>query len=257
MNGDRAPPDTAPSVLDSAFGALKTAPNRHILGFLLAHPKERLDERNLALDFAAWWYDKPLSDVTSEERDHLLIALRHSHLPRLGADELISRREDEGWATLTDHPLYEDPGIKDMLLTENGSEEEISMVCRVLSNERRRTILAVLDRQSAPISAITLAELVTSVELDTPLDRLQFQDREPRYLSLLHTHLPRLHDAGLIERTSEGITYRGHRLIRTRWLNGRLGSSVFRRKLPTQRGRCRGNRSRGQRSPERSRGFPS
>lgn len=35
MNGDRAPLDTAPSALDSAFGALKTAPNRQILGFLL------------------------------------------------------------------------------------------------------------------------------------------------------------------------------------------------------------------------------
>lgn len=79
MNGDRAPPDTAPSVLDSAFGALKTAPNRHILGFLLARSKEHLYERDLVLDFAAWWYDKPLSDVTSEERYHLLIALRHSH----------------------------------------------------------------------------------------------------------------------------------------------------------------------------------
>lgn len=233
MNGDRAPSDTAPSVLDSAFGALKTAPNRHILGFLLAHPKERLDEHDLALDFAAWWYDKPLSDVTSEERYQLLVALRHSHLPRLVADELISRREDEGWVTPSDHPLYEDSGIRDMLLTENGSEEGISMVCHVLSNERRRTILAVLDHQYAPISALTLADLVTSVELDTSPDHLQFQDREPRYLSLLHTHLPRLHDAGLIERTSEGITYRGHRLIRTRWLNGRLGSSAFSRKLPT------------------------
>lgn len=253
MNGDHAPLDTASSVLDSAFGALKTASNRHVLGFLLTHPKERSDERDLALDFAAWWYDKPLSDVTSEERDQLLIALRHNHLPRLGADELISRREDEGWVTLTDHPLYEDPGIRGMLLTENGSEEEISMVCRVLSNERRRTTLAVLDHQHTPISAITLAELVTSIELDTPPDHLQFQDREPRYLSLLHTHLPHLHDAGLIERTSEGITYRGHRLVRTRWLNGRLGSSVSGRKLPTQRG----NHSRGQRSPERFRSSSS
>lgn len=232
MKSDWPTPVDCSPTLDSVFEALGTASNRQILGLLLVRPYERLYESDLALDLAARRYDKPLSEVTSDEQYEQATALQYNNLPRLDDYGLIVRDEDEQAVMLTDHPAYEDSGIRDLLLTENGPEDDVSTVCTALAHKRRRSILAVLGRQHTPISPITLAELVTSLELDTPQDHLRFSDLEQRYLSLFHMHLPRLHDAELIERTSQGVTYQGHPLIQTQWLYERFNPSVFTSSMP-------------------------
>ena len=73
----------------------------------------------------------------------------------------------------------------------------------LLSNSRRRTVVAVLDDEH-PLPKDTLAERVAARETGKGVDELDYQERKRTLVSLHQCHLPKLVDHGVIERHHEG-----------------------------------------------------
>jgi len=74
-----------------------------------------------------------------------------------------------------------------------------------LANERRRAVVCVLMRESAPIDLQTLARRVTTQELPDASPETTELTRRVR-VSLYHTHLPKLADLDLLEFDTEKMT---------------------------------------------------
>lgn len=68
-----------------------------------------------------------------------------------------------------------------------------------LADERRRKILAVLKQQETPLDRRDLAEEVTAIEQDDIPATVSEQAVDRVLLTLHHTHLPKLEDAGFIK----------------------------------------------------------
>lgn len=68
---------------------------------------------------------------------------------------------------------------------------------RLLSSERRRILLDVLDERSIPVDVEELALAIA--EREEGVDSLRADDVERVAISLHHHHLPRLADGGIVD----------------------------------------------------------
>ena len=75
-----------------------------------------------------------------------------------------------------------------------------------LANPRRRFVIEYLLRRDEPTPVDALVEQLASWETDTPIDELSSADRTPASVSLRHTHLPNLTDAGIVTYDDESQT---------------------------------------------------
>lgn len=80
----------------------------------------------------------------------------------------------------------------------------------VLADSRRRHVLAVLDVNDAAVPLMELAAQVAARETGSPPVELGISAVEPVTASLVHVHLPRLADAGLVDwdRDRKAVTSR-------------------------------------------------
>lgn len=69
----------------------------------------------------------------------------------------------------------------------------------VLQNERRRYVLQYLRRHGGPVDLGDLATQVAAWEYDVPTDQISGTQRKRVYTTLQQTHLPRLHEAGIVD----------------------------------------------------------
>lgn len=80
--------------LDEVFAALGHPRRRYLLYALVAGGNEEtLTE--LATKIVAWEQDKPLADVTDDERRRVHVSLYHSHVPKLADLGVLEYRESE------------------------------------------------------------------------------------------------------------------------------------------------------------------
>lgn len=86
-------------------------------------------------------------------------------------------------------------------MSDSASESDLPLdvVYRILSNERRRTVIAKLHRGEGQLSIGELAEHVAAVENDKPLSSVGTDERKRAYVSLYQSHLPKMADAGVID----------------------------------------------------------
>lgn len=77
----------------------------------------------------------------------------------------------------------------------------LDTVCRLLSNRRRRTVIAAVAALDASEETAIgeLAERIAAAENGIDLDRVSAGQRKSAYVSLLQCHLPKLDDAGVID----------------------------------------------------------
>lgn len=68
----------------------------------------------------------------------------------------------------------------------------------VLSDERRRFALHCLKKHGTPLSLADLAEEVVALENDAPMTEIPREDVKETYMSLYHTHVPKMKAAGLL-----------------------------------------------------------
>lgn len=69
----------------------------------------------------------------------------------------------------------------------------------ILKNGRRRMVLKFLLEHENPVRIGTLAEHVAANENDKAVGELNSRERKRAYVGLYQAHLPRMHDAGVIE----------------------------------------------------------
>lgn len=69
----------------------------------------------------------------------------------------------------------------------------------VLSNSRRRFVVACLHASTDPMAVADVAEELAEWECDTPRDEITSEQVTSRSIALHHTHVPKMVDAGMIE----------------------------------------------------------
>ncbi|WP_128476097.1 DUF7344 domain-containing protein [Halorussus pelagicus] len=173
--------------LDATFDALENEDCRVLL-WHLAESDDALVVDDLV--------DRLAETETDEER--LRARLHHSHLPKL-ADaglvaydaerELVAYGEDARFEAMvpiiesfeqTDHPISLD-----------------SLLGLLADFRRREALVTLLNHED--LSLPDLADEVTIAERGEPLTRIDADDVLQVYLSLYHTHVPKLARAGLVD----------------------------------------------------------
>lgn len=76
-------------------------------------------------------------------------------------------------------------------------------VFEVLSNSRRRLILATLRRRDSPVSVSRLARLIGAREANIPPSEITASEEKRVYVSLYQSHIPKLEAAGFVEYDEE------------------------------------------------------
>lgn len=79
----------------------------------------------------------------------------------------------------------------------------LNTLFEVLANRRRRYVLHCLREYQTPIALADLADEVATQEQETPLPDIPAEEVKRVYMSLYHTHIPKLVDANIVEYTQE------------------------------------------------------
>jgi hypothetical protein len=69
----------------------------------------------------------------------------------------------------------------------------------LLSNRRRRLVLYYLEERSGVVRLRDLAAQIAAWENDVDLDAVTYKQRKRVYTSLYQSHLPKMHDDGVVE----------------------------------------------------------
>lgn len=76
--------------------------------------------------------------------------------------------------------------------------ETVDAVFEALADERRRYALHCLKEHETPLALADLAEEVAVQENSSPITEVTAEDVKRTYMSLYHTHIPKLEDAGIV-----------------------------------------------------------
>lgn len=75
---------------------------------------------------------------------------------------------------------------------------ELDDAFHILKNQRRRHVLAYIQREGTPVTLSELAEYVAATEEDTTVEALSSQQRKRVYVGLYQSHLPMMDDRNVI-----------------------------------------------------------
>ena len=139
-----------------------------------------------------------LADATGTDEDRLRARLHHSYLPKLADAGLVEY--DAERELVADG---EDARFEAMVPTVESFEQadhsiSLDSLFGLLADFRRREALVTLLTHE-DISLPDLADEVAIAERGEPLTRIDADDVLHVYLSLYHTHVPKLARAGLVE----------------------------------------------------------
>lgn len=176
--------------------ALTTEGCRRIIRSLRGR-KEPITEAELA---------ERVADTASESvpgMESFRIRLHHLHLPKLADVGLVDWDSERQTVSPTDHPVY-DGGQPDELDSASGRNS----VAPVLADDRRRTILTIVESENGAVARADLARELAALETDGEPAASRVENVT---VQLHHRHLPKLADAGLLEYDREDgtITYQG------------------------------------------------
>jgi DNA primase len=92
-----SPADPVTLSTDDAFHLLQNARRRAVLRYLLEHEGEsQFAMRDIAEQVAAWEHDTTVSQLSSDERQRVYIALYQNHLPKLDDQGIIQYNQPRG-----------------------------------------------------------------------------------------------------------------------------------------------------------------
>lgn len=89
---------------------------------------------------------------------------------------------------------------------EFGLNPSLDSVFKLLSSQRRRHVLGCLQERDAPVELADLAEEVAAREEEVPTAEVTAKEARRIHLSLYHTHVPKLKDAGVVRYDQEDET---------------------------------------------------
>lgn len=139
------------------------------------------------------------SDPTPRERVRAL--LHHVDLPKLAEAGFVARHD--GAVELADHPVLADP-VVEQALDSPLSEDRLDAVFAALADARRQRVLRVLREMGHALAPREIAILVAAREADTSPQNVPVEAVDPVHAAIHHVHLPKLDEAGLVERRDDG-----------------------------------------------------
>ncbi|MBZ6496724.1 DUF7344 domain-containing protein [Natrinema longum] len=180
------------------FDVLADARRRTAVRLVHEGSPEGVGKHDLGYQLAAVISDKPLAAITDGDHQRALVDLHHRLLPQLTDAGLLEEGDDETIRT-ADHPVFDESAFEAVITGDHTADaDELDTMFGALANERRRTILAVLDDQFHPIATETLARDVAVREAETTQRAVPRERVDEVLASLVHVHLPVLHDATLV-----------------------------------------------------------
>ncbi|WP_408958682.1 hypothetical protein [Natrinema sp. 74] len=215
-------------VRDEFFRALGDAHRRAVLRLVHDRSPRAVEKADLAFQYAAVISDKRLAAVTEDDRQRALVDLHHRQLPYL-TDVGLLEQTDDGEISLAAHRAFDIPGLETAVSAGQVEEaDDLDRLFEALADERRRTVLSVLENQYHPIATETLARDVAAQEGDTTEREVSDDRVEEVQASLVHVHLPMLNEATLVsyDATTGQASYEGHPAVRTEWLQPIDGATV-------------------------------
>ncbi|AQL44065.1 hypothetical protein BV210_15745 [Halorientalis sp. IM1011] len=177
LETDQAEPRTTSQL----FTVLADSRRRRILS-LLDERRGGVTEPELATLVASEEADVPLRTVSDDQHERALVRLQHDHLPALESAGLVDR---SGTTVRTAYRTEVGRGIVERILDIDGSPADTMTTLDLLASEHRRLVIQYLRAEGEA----TVDDLVSAIS--------ETSDRNAR-ISLLHTHLPKLADAGVI-----------------------------------------------------------
>lgn len=156
---------------------------------------------SLATSVAARYGSKAEEDVSDEERHAVQVSLHHHHLPKLEAKRFIAWDREAGTVSLPESfPVTraEFEALLDAHRQESAQEFE-----PVLEQPRRQVAMSVISNADEPLSAERLARSVVAFEHRSEPEQVSTQAADRVCVSLYHSHLPALANAGLVEFDAE------------------------------------------------------
>lgn len=201
---------------DEVFDALADERRRAALRVVHDQSPAGVEKDDLAVELAAVTADKPPAEVTDDEHRRAFLECHHRTVPILTDAGLLAETNDgtlvagDAWATVD----FDVGSIVDG--PPPGSDADLDAAFEALADSRRRTALAVLANQCHPMATEDLARAVAARETGSSERDVSPGRLERVTISLVHTHLPRLRDAGLVEcdAETERISFDGHPVVR-------------------------------------------
>lgn len=87
---------------DTIFDLL-SSPRRRFILYYLHEEGDGLTLQELADEVGAWEYEKPIDELTSQERKRVYVSLYQTHIPKLEDSGVIEYDADSGMIDLTSH----------------------------------------------------------------------------------------------------------------------------------------------------------
>jgi DNA-binding transcriptional ArsR family regulator len=205
--------------LDATFDALANRRCRALLRHL-AESGDALVVDDLA-DRLADELDDESANSATEAR--LRTSLHHTHLPKLADARLVEYNPDRGLVRLRPDSQFDSLTSTIDSLESADQPSSTDRLFELLADFRRRQALRTLVRHD-DLSLPDLADEVAVAEYDQSLPNIDPDDVLKVYLSLYHTHVPKLAAADLVAYDQDGdhvaLTEAGRRLespLRSLW----------------------------------------
>lgn len=195
------------------FRALADARQRRLLAIVRERSPSRISVSEAAARLAD---DAATSEsMTEDDRREVTTSLYHVHVPLLVEEGLLEHDSENDIVAATDHPAYDDPGLRNVLETAADSNEELDALFDALAAERRLVALAVLADRDRSMDLETVAyEIATRETGGQATDDIV----DDVLVDLVHVHRPKLEAAGLIASEEDGLSFEGHSDLQDGWL---------------------------------------
>ncbi|WP_435175065.1 DUF7344 domain-containing protein [Halorussus sp. AFM4] len=188
--------------LDAAFEALSDRTCRALVGQLDERDGEAVVVTDLAARLAETDEDGGAADAAPDPECRLRARLHHTLLPKLDDAGLVDYDADRGLVRYRPDSRF--AAAASAVASFEAADPDVSLdaLCDLFADYRRRTAYLTLVAHD-DLSLPDLADEVAVAERDRPLQEIDPDDVLEVYLSLYHTHVPKLADAGLVDYDQE------------------------------------------------------
>lgn len=150
-------------------------------------------DRELAGTIAAADWGPSTGPDAPDDPGEIRTHLRHVHLPRLAAADLVTWNEAGDRVSLTDHPFNENERFRGLL---EADEQLWEAAATAYGDERRRIVFDAVESLDGPAARTEIASVVADhvtegTDASASVENIAVQ--------LHHRHLPQLDRAGLID----------------------------------------------------------
>ena len=183
------------ATLDTVFELASVQRRRHLLASLTDGDADVFDLDTLVEQVQT--AESRATDGPPPDYDTVLVALHHAHLPKLAAAGVIDYDARSQTARIRSHSLLANL-LSTFMPPDRVAEADVDGVFTVLRHRYRRVVLSHLRACQSPVPIEELAQQIAAREDDCSVSDVTAEQTERIRNRLIHQHLPKLADRGLI-----------------------------------------------------------